>query len=104
MQVKFMWNGIKVDGVLYRGHYYCGAYTEQSGIPYGTITIYAKDYSVDFPEIDGLKIINESDGQTDYFEKDRIRVFPNNKYYEQVKAAFKKQNEHNEKRFAKRCA
>lgn len=102
MTVKFMWNGIKVDGKLYRAHYYAGAYTKESGLPDGTITVYAKDYSVDFPEIEGLTIINESDIMTDYFEKDRIRITPDNKFYKDALEAVKKQEEHNEKRFAKK--
>lgn len=83
MVIKFMYNGIKVDGKLYRAHYSKGGYTAQSKIPKGTITIYARDYD-DFPQIEGLQIENNSDGMTDYFEKDRIRVTPDNKYYNEV--------------------
>lgn len=101
MAVKFMWNGIKVDGELYRAHYSMGNYTMQSGLPQGTITIYAKDYT-DLPQIDGLTIINESDSMTDYFEKDRIRVLPDSKYYEEVKSAYEKMNEHIHKRLVKK--
>ena len=96
-----MWNGIKVDGELYRAHYSFGNYTKASGIPQDTITIYAKDYT-DFPKIEGLTIINESDLMTDYFEKDRIRVMSNNPHYEAVKEAYIKQEEHYQKRFAKK--
>jgi hypothetical protein len=98
-----MWNGIKVDGTLYKAHYSIGNYTERSGIPKETITIYAKDYG-SFPAIEGLTIENNSDSMTDYFEKDRIRVYPNSRWYDEVKAACEKMNEHNEKRFAKRYA
>lgn len=101
MEVKFMWNGIKVNGTLHRAHYYCGAYTANSGLPEGTITVYAKDYA-SFPAIDGLTIINDSDSMTDYFENDRIRILPDNKYYAEAKKAFEKMTEHNNKRFAKK--
>ena len=101
MVVKFMWNGIKVDGVLYRAHYSAGPYTAQSGLPEGTITVYAKDYAA-LPQIDGLTIINDSDIMTDYFENDRMRILPDNKWYSDAKAAYEKQNEHYEKRFAKK--
>ena len=101
MVVKFMWNGIKVDGVLYRAHYSAGPYTIQSGLPQDTITVYGKDYA-DLPQIDGLAIINESDIMTDYFENDRIRILPDNKWYSEAKAAYEKQNEHNKKRFEKK--
>ena len=101
MTVKFMWNGIKVDGTLYKAHYYCGVYTSNSGIPEGTITVYAKDYRA-LPQIDGLQIENDSDIMTDYFENDRLRITPDNKYYNEAKAAYDKMNEHIEKRLAKR--
>lgn len=101
MTVKFMWNGIKVDGKLYRAYYYTGKYTEASGLPEGTITVYAKDY-IHFPRIEGLQIKNDTDIMTDYFETDRIRITPDNKFYNEVVEAVKKSNEHNEKRFAKK--
>ena len=101
MTVKFMWNGIKVDGTLYRAHYSAGRYTTSSGIPEGTITVYAKDYRA-FPQVEGLQIENDSDSMTDYFEKDRIRIYPGSKFYTEAKAAYDKMNEHNEKRFAKK--
>lgn len=101
MTVKFMWNGIKVDGKLYRCRYSTGHYTKESGLPNDTITVYAKDYS-SIPQIAGLTIINNSDGMTDYFEKDRIRILPDNIYYNEAKAAYDKMVVHNEKRFEKK--
>lgn len=101
MEVKFMWNGIKVDGKLYRAHYSLGNYTMNSGIPEKTITIYGKDY-IDLPQIKGLNIENDSDIMTDYFENDRIRVTPDSIHYQAVYKAYEKQNEHFEKRFAKK--
>jgi hypothetical protein len=101
MEVKFMWNGIKVDGELYRAHYFAGTYTKECGVPEGTITVFAKGYK-GFPQIEGLQIKNDSDIMTDYFETDRIRITPDNKYYNAAKAAFEKINEHNKKRFEKR--
>lgn len=101
MDVKFMWNGIKVDGELCKAHYYAGPCTKESGLSEDTITICAKDYK-GFPQIEGLYIENDSDIMTDYFEKDRIRIKPDNKYYKAVKTAYEKMNEHNNKRFEKR--
>lgn len=86
--VKFMYNGIKVDGKLYKGWYSLGGYRD---MPEGTITIYAKEYGDHFPTIDGLQIENNTDIMTDYFEKDRIRVTPDNKWYHQVLEAYNKQ-------------
>ena len=99
--VKFLWNGIKVDGVLYRAYYYKEDYTTSSGIPKDTITLYAKDYS-SIPQIEGLQIENDSDSMTDYFETDQIRIYPNNKYYNDALSAYQKKVEHDKKRFAKK--
>lgn len=101
MTVKFMWNGIKVDGELYRAYYSMGKYTEASGLPEGTITVYAKDYT-SIPRIEGLQVENDTDIMTDYFETDRIRITPDNKFYNDALEAVKKQTAHDEKRFAKR--
>ena len=98
MNVKFMWNGIKVDGELYKCWY---SNSKIVGSPEGTITIYGKNYK-DLPRINGLAVENESDLMTDYFENDRIRVTPDNPFYKEVKVALDKLTEHNEKRFEKR--
>jgi len=86
-EVKFMYNGIKVGGELYKAHYAQGNYTN---FPQGTITIYAREYR-HFPRIVGLFIENNSDMMIDYFVKDRVRVMPNNKYFPAVLAAYEKQ-------------
>lgn len=88
--LKFMYNGLKLNGKLYKGWYSKGTYTEQSKIPANTITIYAKDYER-FPKIEGLTIQNNTDTMTDYFENDKIRVTPNSEFYQQVYEAWEKQ-------------
>jgi hypothetical protein len=88
--LKFIWNGIKIDGKLYRARYSPG---EVVGQPGGTITIYAKDY-IRFPIIAGLTVQNDSDIMTDYHETDRIRVRPDNPHYAAVKAALNAANKH----------
>ena len=97
MKLKFMWNGIKVDGKLYRARYSNG---KLINAPEGTITIYAKDY--DLPKVAGLNIENNTDLMTDYFEKDKVRVTPDNIHYAAVKEAMKKQDEHYRKRYEKK--
>jgi len=97
-KIKFMYNGIKVNGQLYKAWYSKGNYRT---LPDGTITIYAKEYKR-FPKIEGFNIENESDIMTDYFEKDRVRVIPGSKLYNQVYAAYQSQEEHREKRNVKR--
>jgi hypothetical protein len=98
--IKFLYNGIKKDDKLYKASYYKGSYTKESSIPEGTITIFAKEYG-HFPNIEGLEKINETDIMTDYFEKDRIHVQPDNQYYNDVNAAYLKQEEHDTKRYNK---
>lgn len=98
MTVKFLWNGIKVDGELYRCSYGDG---KLIGYPNGTITIYGKDYR-SFPRIEGLTITNESDIMTDYFENDCTLVTPDNVWYAQAKSACDKAKEHFDRRLAKR--
>jgi len=88
--LKFLWNGIKLDGKLYRASYSPG---DNYFRPATTITIYAKDYER-FPKIEGLNVINDSDIITDYFGKDRIYVTTDNPYYQQVKAALDAENRH----------
>lgn len=100
MQVKFMWNGIKVDGVLHKASYSAGPWTAESGMPTNTITIYATGYT-SFPRIAGLEIHNDTDIMRDYFDSDLIRVSPDNPYYEDVKAAYDKQEAHKAKMWAK---
>jgi hypothetical protein len=85
-----MYNGIKLDGKLYKASYSKGNYTKESKIPNDTITIYARDYN-DLPKIEGLQIKNNSDSMTDYFEKDKIRVEPANQFYSLVNEAWEKQ-------------
>ena len=85
--VKFMYNGIKIDGKLHKASYSKGPFTN---MPDGTITIYAKNYTR-LPAVDGLTIQNNTDIMTDYFECDKVRVFPTNKHYPAVLAAHEKQ-------------
>ena len=90
MTVKFFFNGVKVDGVLYRGYYGIGPYNPASTLPEGTITLRAKEYSTDFPAIEGTINTNNSDPMVDYYEKDTIRIFPDSPYYADAMAAYEK--------------
>jgi len=96
--VRFMWNGIKVDGKLHRCWYSTGKLLNS---PEGTVTIYGKEYYPGIPQIEGLQIQNNSDSMTDYFEKDRIRVEPTNPHYSAVMEAVKKQDAHQTKVYGK---
>lgn len=86
--IKFMYNGIKVNGKLYRAWYSYGNLSNK--YPDGTITIYRKDYDA-LPQIEGLNVQNNTEILTDYFETDRIRVEPSNRWYSLVLEAYNKQ-------------
>lgn len=77
--IKFVWNGIKIDGQLYKGNYYSSTYTETSNLSEGTITIHMDRSNT--PIIEGLEIENNSDSMTDYFETDTIRIKPDSIHY-----------------------
>lgn len=72
--IKFVWNGIKVDGKLTRANYLIGPYMD-SKIETETITLVAKYYE-SLPDI-GLEIENHTDEEPnylDYHDKDKIRI------------------------------
>lgn len=95
MTIKFVWNGIKVDGKLYKGFYVKSADDN-------TITLIAKEYS-SLPRIDGLEVKNETDWMTDYFDTDHVKIAPNNKYYAEAMKAYIADEIHNEKVRIKSC-
>lgn len=103
MTINWLWNGIKVDGKLYRCSYGIGPYTIASNIPNGTVCVYAKDYR-GFPNLEeaGIETINESDPQTDYFEKDRFYVYPDSFHYNNARNAYNKMIEHIDRKLEKR--
>lgn len=102
-EIKFMYNGMKVDGKLCRASY---SYqnSEYGNRPFGTITLYAKDYSR-FPVIPaGMIHMNDTDSQTDYFDSDKIFVYPNHPRYREALAAYCKAQEVDDNRRAKHAA
>lgn len=91
--VRFMWNGIKVDGKLFKAHY---SRCVLIGDTEESITVYAREYN-HFPDIGDVKIQNESDMMTDYFEKDRMRIAKGSKWWNAAVAAMEKVAAHNAK-------
>jgi len=83
MTVKFMYNGIKIDGKLYKAGYHLWGNSQKSG----TITLCRHGYDKT-PRVDGLKYENDTDFMTDYFDEDRIIVEPDSRYYTEAKSAF----------------
>jgi len=73
---RILKNGIRVNGTYHRARYSIG---ELKNYPKGTITVYAKSYADGLPS--ELNPKNESDSITDYHEKDKARITPGSKYY-----------------------
>lgn len=85
--VRFLKKGIRANGKYFPAWYSEGPYTEQSGLPEGTITVYAKDILIGLPK--ELNPTNDSDMMTDYFEKDRARILPSSPLHKPAFAALK---------------
>jgi len=92
-EIRFFWNGLKIDkGNLQRASYSDG---ELRNFPAGTVTIYARSGVMFSAEVHAaFKVENDSDGMTDYFESDRIRVLPTHPLYQKVKEALADRNAH----------
>lgn len=95
MQIKFMFNGIKIDGKLYRAFYSFGGYNHAEGE--GAITIYRKGYGRT-PAIEGLNCKNGTEIQSDYFEEDHFIVTKSNKWYPEVLNAYNRYEAYAKKR------
>jgi len=88
MTVKFMYNGINIDGKLYKASYSVGGhYAPESGLSEDTITMYVDGYKR-IPRVVGLTIRNDTDSMVDYFDKDAIIIAPNDKYYGDAKKGY----------------
>jgi hypothetical protein len=91
--LKFFYNGVKDNsGKLQKARYHAGPYTPESGLSEDTITIIAREYEAFSAEIrETFTVVNHTDTQTDFFDRDRIRVSPAHALYPQVKAAYEAQ-------------
>jgi hypothetical protein len=99
-KIKFVWNGIRVDGKLVRCFFSTGPYCNAS-YPDETITVYARSILDNLPRLEGVTIKNDTDLHTDYFESDTARILPDSKYYNEAKAALDAQRVHEAKIKAK---
>ena len=93
MTVKFMYNGIKVDGTLHKGNWNQSGYIISHNphkVCFDTVTFYARNYGQRLPDI-GLKIQNNTDSMSDYIDYDRYRIMPDSHFYIEALAAYKKQ-------------
>lgn len=72
--IKVLKHGIKVNGKYIKCGYSMGPYIN---LPENVITVYGWDLPAE------LSPQNDSDSMTDYFEKDRARIFPSHPLYSQ---------------------
>lgn len=80
MIIKLLKKGIKING-----EYFSCFYSSSKNNLNGKATIYIKGYK-DLPveAYRELTVENNTDTMTDYFEKDRIRIAPDNPLFNQV--------------------
>lgn len=77
--IRFFYNGLKVGkGPLQKGHWsFIQAWTQgERQIP-TQLVLYARDYEGFSSEVrEMFQVDNRTDSQTDYFEKDQLRIYP----------------------------
>ncbi len=80
MDIRLLKKGIKING-----QYFPCFYSSAKNNLNGNATIYIKSYeSLPIEAYSVLQVENNSDMQTDYFEKDRIRISPNSEFFNRV--------------------
>lgn len=80
MKIKLLKKGLKIDG-----EYFSCFYSSSKNNIKGNATIYINGYkSLPAGTNKILTVENNTDMMTDYFEKDRIRIAPDNPLFEQV--------------------
>lgn len=95
-EIKFLFNGIKIDGKLIKGFYSKGSYNN------GAVgCFYTKSYFSGQNELlrKYFKVENDTDIMTDYFDDDKIYFFEGDEYLEE----FNKMVKQNEIRHAKQA-
>lgn len=75
--IKLLKKGIKVNGAYFPCHY-----STSENNKFGNATIYIRGYK-SLPKC-SLTVINNTDSQIDYFERDKVRISPNSPYFAQV--------------------
>jgi len=98
--LKFLWNGIKVNGQLYRCYYSLG---NLHHYPADTISGYARDYHSFPKEVRAcFHVENNTEYQSDYFDNDRLRICSNHPLYSLAKQAYEACEQHHARRMEKR--
>lgn len=73
--IKAQAHGLKFDGKLVKCYVSYGTMRDGSK----QFTIYANDYGIRLPQVEGWE--NDTDSMTDYFDKDKIRVSRQSPFY-----------------------
>lgn len=96
--IKVLKHGLRVDGKYipcwYSDSELIGNY------PKGTVTVYASSYCDKLPA--DLRPENDTDTMTDYFEKDRARIYPNHPLYADIVKRIEEIRESRAKRYAQK--
>ena len=104
-EIRFMWNGIKVNGKLHPAFYSISrqAHTIGSHTIPAQATVYARRCNRFPQEVQAaFAVKNDSDSMTDYFESDHFSAEPTHPLYPAIEAAAKARAEHDAKLTAKR--
>ena len=90
-QVKFMYNGIKINGKLIKGYW---AYGSNNFYNKNIMAMFVAKLDWDYnPKLlrEYFKVDNDTDIYTDYFDSDSINFYVGDKNLEQIKKAWQKQ-------------
>lgn len=90
--IKIQQNGVKWEG----GYTPCFYSTDSLD---SCVIIYARDYEHLPAELGNVQ--NDTDSREDYFEGDRVKLYPGDKYYSEALAAYKKRRVADSKRWLK---
>jgi len=86
MDIRLLKKGIKINGEYFSCHY-----SSAKNNLNGNATIYIKSYEpLPKEAYSALQVENNSDMQTDYFEKDRIRISPASEFFNRVEELAKR--------------
>ena len=97
MTVKYMYNGLKADGKLYKGFWSRNGYVTDGKVCMETVTFYARGYQP-LPKEIGLNVQNDTDIMSDYIDSDSVRFTPDHANYKDALQAWILQETRNAKR------
>lgn len=98
-EIKFLFNGIKIEGKLVKGYYSKGKFLNGA-----VACFYAHGWFKGQSELlrKYFNVTNDSDSMTDYFEEDHIYFYENDKYLDEFEKMVKLNEIRNAKSALKR--